>query len=146
MSGIINHIMFIFRNFKRRRTGFTTRVGFALRFFRDRDFLFWARSKKPKNPEITGIGIGLWKFRKNPERKIPKIRKSRGSRSGFLKHLKNPEKIPSIKSRKSRYPGYHIRDPGFFLISGFSRISGFFLISGFIPGIFAKSPGFFRDF
>ena len=26
---------------------------------RDRDFLFWARSKNPENPEIPGIGIGI---------------------------------------------------------------------------------------
>ena len=38
------------------------------RWLRDRDFLLWARSK---NPEIPGIGIGIWKSRKNPERKIP---------------------------------------------------------------------------
>ena len=25
----------------------------------DRDFLFWARSKNPENPEIPGIGIGI---------------------------------------------------------------------------------------
>ena len=62
-----------------------TRVGFGMGFFRDpasrnpipgirdRDLLFWARSK---NSEIPGIGI--------------------------LKPLKNPEKIPSAKSRKSR--------------------------------------------
>ena len=34
---------------------------------RDRDFLFWARSKNPENSEIPGIGIGIWKSRKNPE-------------------------------------------------------------------------------
>ena len=26
---------------------------------RDRDFLFWARSKNTENPEIPGIGIGI---------------------------------------------------------------------------------------
>ena len=48
---------------------FQTRVGFGMVFFSrfpvpipgiwDRDFLFWARSKNPENPEIPGIGI--WK-------------------------------------------------------------------------------------
>ena len=58
-------------------------------FFRDpnfRDFLFWARSKNRENPEIPGIGIGI------------------------LKPLKNPEKIPSANFLKSRYPGGCDRD------------------------------------
>ena len=48
-----------------------TRVGFGMGFFRDpesripipeirdRDFLFWARSKNPDYPEISEIGIGI---------------------------------------------------------------------------------------
>ena len=70
---------------------------------RNRDFLFKARSKNPGNPEIPGIGIGIRKSRKNRDRKIPKIPKFPGI--GILKRLKNPEKIPSAKSRKFRNPG-----------------------------------------
>ena len=33
-----------------------------------RDFLFWARLKNPENPEIPGIGIGIWKSRKIPKK------------------------------------------------------------------------------
>ena len=57
-------------------------------FFRDQDFLFWAKSKNPENPEILGIGIGILK-----SLKIPK--KSR------VKNPENPE-IPGIGIRKSR--------------------------------------------
>ena len=38
-----------------------------------RDFLFWARSNNPENPEIPGIGIGIWKSWIYPQ-KIPKFR------------------------------------------------------------------------
>ena len=45
-----------------------------------------SRKKNPENPKIPGIGIGI------------------------LKPLKNPEKIPSAKSQKSRNPGDRDRD------------------------------------
>ena len=78
----------------------------------DRDFSFLAISKNPRNPKIPGIGIGIWKSRKDPECQIPKSRtlgsglKSRGS--GFENNEIIPRKswkIPSGKSQKSRYPG-----------------------------------------
>ena len=59
-------------------------------------FLFWATSKNPEISEI--LGIRILKCRKNPERKILRIPKSRGSGTGFLnlakilrKSRKNPE-------------------------------------------------------
>ena len=46
------------------------------------------------------FGIGIFYF--GLDQKIPK---SRGSGSGFEKFEKNPEKISSAKSRKTRNPG-----------------------------------------
>ena len=88
-----------------------------------------SREKNPENPKIPGIGIGILKPLKNPE-KIPraKSRKSRnpGDRDRDLKIPKksreNPEKIPSEKSRKSQNPGD--RDLFFRDIPGISRSGG----------------------
>ena len=61
-------------------------------FFRDRDFLFWARSRNlEKIPKIPGIGI--WKPRKNPESKFLKIPKI--PKKSPVKNSENPE-IPVI--------------------------------------------------
>ena len=56
-------------------------------WLRDGDFLFWAKSKNPENSKIPGIEIGI------------------------LKPLKNPEKISSAKSRKSRESGWGFENP-----------------------------------
>ena len=88
-------------------------------FFRDRDFSFRARSKTPENPEI--LGIEIWKSRKNPENlKIP------GIGIGIWKPLKIPK-----KSRGQNLENPEIWDSGLIFSPGI-----------FIPGIFAKSPGF----
>ena len=63
-----------------------------------RNFLFWARSKNPENSKIPGIGIGILKPLKNPE----KSRKQNPQKSRNLwdrdwdlkiskKYRKNPE-------------------------------------------------------
>ena len=66
-------------------------VGFGMRS-RDRDFYFGISRKIPKNTE------------KNPEN-------SKISGIGILKPLKNPEKIPSSKLRKSRASGLGFENP-----------------------------------
>ena len=117
------------------------------------EFLLWARSKNPEILGILGIRIEIWKFRKNPERKISKIPISQGSGSGF----ENPEKIPKISrvenSRNPKIPG--IRDffasrdflfPGFGIVLSLgiliTRVWDFSYFRDFFPGIFAKSPEF----
>ena len=80
------------------------------------DFLFWARSK---NPEIPRIGIGIWKSRKNPERKMPKIH---GIRDFFILEIF----IPGI--RAFFVSGF--LSPGFFFNFD-NKIIRFFLISGY---------------
>ena len=91
-----------------------------------------------KNPEIPGIRIGIWKFRKNPEWKIPKIPKSRGSGSGF----EIPEKIPKTPRVKNpenlKMPGNGIRFLGFlilgipdFLSSWYPQIGIFLRVMGY---------------
>ena len=88
-------------------------------FFRDWDFLFWARSKNPENPE-----------------KISK------------ENLENPEKIPEEKSRKSRNPGVRDRDfqtsKKSREILGFHDFLTIGIFRAFlkIPGIFGKAPEF----
>ena len=64
------------------------------------------KSKNPENLENPGVGIGI------------------------IKPLKTPEKIPSKKYRKSQNPGLEIWSRDFYL-----RDSGFFKSRDFIPGI-----------
>ena len=92
------------------------RVDFGMGFFRDpefpipipgirkRDFLFWARSK---NPEFPGIGFGIWKPQKIPEKsreQTPENPKIPGIGVWIWKFRKNPEIYSfwrvSVKSKK----------------------------------------------
>ena len=77
--------------------------------FRNRDFLFWAGSKNPENPDIPGIAIKIWKYRKNPEWKIPKNHDISGIGNEIWKSRKN-----FFESRD-----FNPRDSRFFLISGY---------------------------
>ena len=104
---------------------------------RDRDFKFWA---KLRNPENSGIGIGIWKSRKIP--KIPKKSRVENPKNpeipeigiGMWKPQKNSEKISRAKSRKSHNPGN--RDTDLKMLKRFGRNPENFLPSGFfIPGI-----------
>ena len=85
-----------------------------------------------KNPEIQGIEIRIRKPQKNPECKISKIQKSRGSGLGF----ENPNKSQNPRDRdlffRDIIPG--IRD---FITTGYTRHSEFFNL-GVSPG-----PGVF---
>ena len=82
---------------------FYSRVGFGIGFFRDRDFLFWARSKNPRDSRFflvlgflsPGIGIFI------PGILFPGIRDFYTRDSGFLSS------------------GFFLWDSEFFLISGF---------------------------
>ena len=101
-------------------------------FFRDRDFLFGLNRKNPKsrgsgsgfenpeNPEISGIGIGIFK--------IPSAKSRKSQNSGFL--------TIEIFSKFYENPRDFKQSPGFGM---------FFLVSGFLP----RDSGFFfesRDF
>ena len=101
------------------------RVGFGMGFLRDPK----SRVKNSENSKISGIGIGIWKSRKNPEWKIPKILKSPGS--GFIFFVISPESSFEIDSGFSKNPRDFVEIPGIrysrFLSPGF----GLFLVLGF---------------
>ena len=102
---------------------------------RDRDFLIRARSKNPKNPEIPGIRIGIWKSRKNTDCQIPKIRKSWRSGWGFGIFLSFGILISGIRDF---YP-WDFRKLFLFKIAGV-RI---FLSSGYPRDFLFPRSGFF---
>ena len=97
-------------------------------FFRDRDCSFLARSKKSENTEMLGIGIGIWKSRKNYEWKIAEIRKS-------LFMFKIWSKIFELFKRNLEYL-QKIKENFFFLVFTIIGQSGFFHDFLKIPKIF----------
>ena len=96
----------------------------------------WPRLKNPENPEISGIDIGIWKPRKNPEWKIPKISKFReffrDFRGFFRIFLYFGIFIPRIRN----FFGSRDCKP---------RNSGFFFISGFLPSGYPGRIFYLRD-
>ena len=93
---------------------------------RDRDFLFWAR---PKNPEITEEIPNEKSRVKNSEN--PEI-----LGIGICKPRKNPEKIPSEKSRNPGDRDLDLKIP--------KKLEKNLCFTGFLSvGIFARESDFF---
>ena len=87
------------------------RVGFGMVIFRDpesrirdRNFLFWARSKNPEIPESPGIGIEILKSGKIPSEKSRKFR-NHGDRD---RALKTSKKSRVRNSENAEIPGIGI--------------------------------------